>query len=67
MRRHLARGRGENDHAADVEAEQDCHLRAELVRVQREAVIAMRDEGAIGDDVMRAVLQDLDLEDQRLQ
>jgi monovalent cation/hydrogen antiporter len=67
LRRHLARGRDENDQAAEAEAEQDRHLRAELVRAQQEAVIALRDEGEIGDDVMRTELQDLDLEDQRLQ
>jgi monovalent cation/hydrogen antiporter len=41
-------------------------LRRELLDAERQAVQELRREGLIGDDVMRRVVRDLDLEDQRL-
>ncbi len=41
-------------------------LRRELLEAERHAVVALRNEGRISDDVMRKVERDLDLEDSRL-
>jgi len=41
-------------------------LRRELLDAEREAVVGLRREGRIDDDVMRRVVRDLDLEDLRL-
>ena len=41
-------------------------LRRELLDAERQAVEELRRQGAIGDDIMRRVVRDLDLEDQRL-
>jgi monovalent cation/hydrogen antiporter len=41
-------------------------LRRELLDAEREAVVDLRREGRIDDDVMRRVVRDLDLEDLRL-
>jgi monovalent cation/hydrogen antiporter len=41
-------------------------LRRELLEAERRTVVAMRNEGAISNDVMRKVERDLDLEDSRL-
>jgi CPA1 family monovalent cation:H+ antiporter len=41
-------------------------LRRELLAAEREAVVDLRREGRIDDDVMRRVVRDLDLEDLRL-
>ena len=41
-------------------------LRRELLEAERGAVVELRREGRIGDDVMRRVTHDLDLEDSRL-
>ena len=37
-------------------------LREEMILAEREAVVNLRDEGVIGEDVMRRVQRDLDLE-----
>jgi monovalent cation/hydrogen antiporter len=42
-------------------------LRRELLEAERAAVVALRREGRISDDVMRRVERDLDLEDSRLE
>jgi hypothetical protein len=42
-------------------------LRRELLEAEREAVLRLRSEGRIGDEVMRRVERDLDLEDSRLE
>ena len=39
----------------------------ELLLAQRVAVVRLRDEGAISDDVMHIVERELDLEEQRLE
>ena len=41
-------------------------LRRELLEAERSAVVGLRNEGRISDDVMRRVERDLDLEDSRL-
>jgi CPA1 family monovalent cation:H+ antiporter len=41
-------------------------LRRELLEAERAAVVQLRNDGAINDDVMRRVERDLDLEDARL-
>jgi CPA1 family monovalent cation:H+ antiporter len=42
-------------------------LRHELLEAERDAVVSMRREGRINDDVMHRVERDLDLEDSRLE
>jgi len=41
-------------------------LRRELLDAERSAVVALRNEGKISEDVMNRVTRDLDLEDSRL-
>jgi hypothetical protein len=41
-------------------------LRRQLLEAEREAILALRRNGTINDDVWIAVSRDLDLEDQRL-
>ena len=38
-----------------------------MIEAEREAVIRLRDDGRISDDVMRRVERDLDLEELRLE
>jgi hypothetical protein len=38
------------------------HMRSAMIRAERDAVVALRDSGDIGDDVMRTVERELDLE-----
>jgi CPA1 family monovalent cation:H+ antiporter len=46
-------------------ARQEIQLRREVVEAERVAVLQLRDQGAISDDVMRRVQRDLDLEEAR--
>ena len=39
----------------------------ELLDAQREAVVALRNEGTISNDVMHRIERELDLEDERLE
>jgi hypothetical protein len=39
----------------------------ELLRVQRQALIRLRDEGRIGDEAMHRIERELDLEESRLE
>ncbi len=48
--------------AADQERLEHQEIRLAVVAAQRDAVIRLRDDGAIGDDALRAVERDLDLE-----
>ena len=52
------------DERDDVQQEEVDHLeiRAAVVTAQREAVIRLRDDGVISDDVLRRIERDLDLE-----
>jgi monovalent cation/hydrogen antiporter len=43
------------------------HLRRELLAAEREALLKLREEGRISDEVRRSVERDLDLEDARLE
>jgi monovalent cation/hydrogen antiporter len=54
------------DGAAEARSQDYQRLRRELLDAEREAVTQLRREGVIGDDVMRRVVRDLDLEDARL-
>ena len=56
----------EGDGALEERSQNYQRLRRELLDAEREAVTTLRREGAIGDDVMRRVVRDLDLEDARL-
>ena len=56
----------EADGAAEQRSQDYQRLRRELLDAEREAVNELRREGSIGDDVMRRVVRDLDLEDARL-
>ncbi len=42
-------------------------FRRELLGVERDTVLRLRSEGKIGDEVMRRIERDLDLEDSRLE
>lgn len=55
------------DHASEEErVEASLRLRRELLDAQRGAVVRLRDEGYIADDILRRVQRDLDLETVRL-
>ena len=41
-------------------------LRRDLIATERLAIIALRDEGIIGDEALRSIERDLDLEELRL-
>jgi hypothetical protein len=58
-------GSGEEDYEAHSEAFK--RFRRELIKAEREAVLRLRSEGKIGDEVMRQVERDLDLEESRLE
>ena len=64
------------DFAADLDGDDEDYetrsetfqrFRRELLEAEREAVLRLRSEGRIGDEVMRRVERDLDLEDSRLE
>jgi CPA1 family monovalent cation:H+ antiporter len=64
------------DFAADLDGDDEDYetrseafqrFRRELLEAEREAVLRLRSEGRIGDEVMRKVERDLDLEDSRLE
>jgi CPA1 family monovalent cation:H+ antiporter len=56
----------ETDGAVEERSQNYQRLRRELLDAERMAVTELRREGLIGDDVMRRVVRDLDLEDARL-
>jgi hypothetical protein len=58
-------GSGEEDYEARSEAFK--RFRRELIEAEREAVLRLRSEGKIGDEVMRQIERDFDLEDSRLE
>ena len=64
------------DFAADLDGDDEDYetrsaafqrFRRELLEAEREAVLRLRSEGKIGDEVMRKIERDLDLEDSRLE
>jgi monovalent cation/hydrogen antiporter len=65
--RFAARLDGEDDGAIEQQSADFQRLRRELLEAERAAVVGLRREGRISDDVMRRVERDLDLEDSRLE
>jgi monovalent cation/hydrogen antiporter len=65
--RFAARFDGEDDGLIEQRSADYQRLRRELLEAERAAVVGLRREGRISDDVMRRVERDLDLEDSRLE
>jgi monovalent cation/hydrogen antiporter len=65
--RFQARFDGEDDGAIEQQSTDYQRLRRELLEAERAAVVALRRNGRISDDVMHRVERDLDLEDSRLE
>ncbi len=59
---HALPGPDDEPNAADQEQLDHQAIRQAVVSAQREAVIALRDDGVIGDEALRRVERDLDLE-----
>jgi Na+/H+ antiporter len=68
FRRSRFRARFDSDDDGGIEERSANYqrLRRELLEAERAAIVALRREGRISDDVMRGVERDLDLEDTRL-
>jgi Na+/H+ antiporter len=64
--RFQARYDGEEDAPIEQQSSDFQRLRRELLDAERQAVLQLRREGHISDDVMRRVVRDLDLEEARL-
>jgi CPA1 family monovalent cation:H+ antiporter len=64
--RFQARLDGEDDGAIERRSADYQRLRRELLEAERAAIVELRREGRISDEVMRRVERDLDLEDARL-
>jgi CPA1 family monovalent cation:H+ antiporter len=64
--RFRARLDGADDDGVEERSQNYQRLRRELLAAERQAMLALRRAGRIGDDVMQRVQRDLDLEDQRL-
>jgi monovalent cation/hydrogen antiporter len=64
--RFLARVDGEDDGEIERQSTDFQRLRRELLEAERAAVVGLRRDGRISDEVMRRVERDLDLEDSRL-
>jgi CPA1 family monovalent cation:H+ antiporter len=58
---------GEDDENLDERSFAYQRLVRELLTAQRDAVVRLRNDGAISDDVMHALERELDLEEQRLE
>jgi Na+/H+ antiporter len=67
LSRFQARLDGEDDGAIERQSVDYQRLRRELLEAERSAIVGLRREGRISDDVMHRVERDLDLEDQRLE
>jgi monovalent cation/hydrogen antiporter len=65
--RFQARFDGDDDGEIERQSTDYQRLRRELLEAERAAVVALRREGRISDDVMHRVERDLDLEDSRLE
>ena len=61
-----ARLDGSDDDGIEMRSQDYQRLRRELLNAERGAVVALRNEGKISEDVMQRVTRDLDLEDSRL-
>jgi monovalent cation/hydrogen antiporter len=64
--RFRARYEGSDDGGVEERSAQFQRLRRELLDAERSAVVALRNEGAITEQVMQRVQRDIDLEDSRL-
>jgi monovalent cation/hydrogen antiporter len=64
--RFRARYQGVDDEGVEERSAQFQRLRRELLEAERQAVLALRNEGTITEEVMQRVLRDIDLEDSRL-
>ncbi len=64
-------GDGSNDPVRDAHAEQELveHrlIRRAVIDAERDAVLRLRDRGAINDEVWRRIERDLDLEELRME
>ena len=69
--RHRAEHEEQLHEAPGNEAEQELvehrQIRTDVIDAQRDALLAMRDRGAIDDDVLRAIERELDLEEIRME
>jgi CPA1 family monovalent cation:H+ antiporter len=65
-RRFGARLEGMDEDGVEQQSQDYQRLRRELLEAERRAVVGLRNEGWINDEVMHRVERDLDLEDQRL-
>jgi len=61
-----ARLDGSDDGGVEARSQDYQRLRHELLEAERSAVVALRNEGRISEDVMQSVTRDLDLEESRL-
>ena len=61
-----ARLDGSDDDGLEARSQDYQRLRRELLEAERMAVVALRNEGRISEEVMQRVTRDLDLEDSRL-
>jgi monovalent cation/hydrogen antiporter len=57
---------GVDDEGTEARSQQYQRLRRELLEAERQAVIGLRNQGTITEDVMQRVQRDIDLEDLRL-
>ena len=64
--RFRARYQGVDDEGVEERSAQFQRLRRELLEAERQAVLALRNEGTITEEVMQRVQRDIDLEDSRL-
>jgi CPA1 family monovalent cation:H+ antiporter len=64
--RFRARYQGVDEDGTEARSQQYQRLRRELLEAERTAVIALRNEGVINEDVMHRVQRDIDLEASRL-
>jgi Na+/H+ antiporter len=61
-----AQAAGTRDQNAEEEARAAQQVLRELVEAERRAIVELRNRGEIGDEALREVLRDLDLEEQQL-
>jgi Na+/H+ antiporter len=64
--RFRARYQGVDDEGVEERSTQFQRLRRELLEAERQAVLALRNQGTITEEVMQRVQRDIDLEDSRL-
>jgi hypothetical protein len=64
--RFQARYHGVDEDGVEERSAQYQRLRRELLEAERQAVLALRNEGVITEQVMQRVQRDIDLEDLRL-